>query len=280
MQVALITQLTLSITDFTVQAMATQEQHADWVPLRTSLKLIFTNKRLFFWSAFLVCATIFLSWLGYLFSVDYIDHLVSTIMPAKPEAVGVWGWIKYAAWVTGDWLYLFVSRIVSFFAAFLLAYTLTTPGYAFLSAAAEKVYAGEFFDADAAMSLAGIVRDIVEGLKIALFGILITIASLFLNFIPVIGQATVFLVYCYYSTLMFIDYPASRRRWHLGQKLYWMRKHSSSAFRLGVGPALISLIPLVNIFAMALIFPVLTVHASINFSAIEVARKRYELMKS
>jgi CysZ protein len=72
---------------------------------------------------------------------------------------------------------------------------------------------------------------------------------------------------------MFVDYPASRRGWSLGRKLHWLRTHSSPAFRLGVLPALISMIPLLNIFAIALIFPLLTVHSTLNFSAIELAKK-------
>ncbi|PIE63970.1 MAG: hypothetical protein CSA26_10430 [Desulfobacterales bacterium] len=114
----------------------------------------------------------------------------------------------------------------------------------------------------------------------ALLGILITIVALVVNFIPGIGQACVFLLYTYYSALMFIDYPASRRRWGLGKKLQWMRTHSSPAFRLGIGPALISMVPVVNIFAMALLFPLLTVHTTLNFSEIEISKKKNNLPQS
>ena len=114
-----------------------------------------------------------------------------------------------------------------------------------------------------------------EGIKIAVFGIVVTIVALFINFIPGIGQAAVFLLYTYYSALMFIDYPASRRRWSLGEKIGWLRNQSSPAFRIGVLPALVSMVPLLNIFAMALLFPILTIHATLNFSAIELAKKRY-----
>ncbi len=251
-----------------------QRNYAEWIPLATTIKLIFTRRQLFLWSFLLVCSTIGLTWLGNWLLTDYADRLQASLFAAEPSTEGIWGWIRHATWVAGSWLYHIVSRIVSFYLSFLLAYTLTTPGYAFLSAAAEKLHAGEFFDADAAFTLAGIIRDIFEGLKIALFGVVITIVALLLNFVPAIGQAAAFLLYCYYSALLFLDYPTSRRRWHLGQKLLWLRQYSSPAFRLGLGPALISMIPLVNIFAMALLFPLLTVHASLNFSAIEVARKR------
>ncbi len=249
---------------------------AEWIPLSTSIKLIFTRKRLFFWSALLVCLTITLTWLGDWLLTSYADTLQETLLPAEPSAAGIWGGIKHAAWATAAWFYLVISRVVSFYLAFILAYTITTPGYSFLSTAAEQMHAGEFFDADAAFSLAGVIRDILEGLKIALFGGVITIFALLLNVIPGIGQAAAFILYCYYSALMFLDYPASRRRWHLGDKIAWMRQHKGAVFRLGLGPAIISMIPLINIFAMALFFPLLTVHASLNFSAIEIAKKRQE----
>lgn len=246
-----------------------------WVPLSTAVRLIFSRKKLFALSAILVLLTFVLTWIGYLISVDFVDQLSGSFFPEAPVTESIWGWIKYAGWFAGTWLFVIVSRIVAFYIAFLLAYSLTTPGYAFLSAAAEQIHAGDDFDPDAAFTLTGILIDIFEGLKIACFGILVTVVALFVNFIPVFGQAAVFLLYCYYSAMLFLDYPASRRRWGLRRKLRWMAEQSSPSFRLGVGPALISMIPIINIFAMALFFPLLTVHATLNFSAIELAKKRY-----
>ena len=72
---------------------------------------------------------------------------------------------------------------------------------------------------------------------------------------------------------MFIDYPASRRRWNLGSKLGWLRENGSFAFRLGLIPAVASMIPLLNLILMALIFPLFTVHATLNFYVIEHNKK-------
>lgn len=244
-----------------------------WIPLTTSLKLIFTRKRLFLWSAILVFVTFGLTWLGFLLSVDLMDKLTGNFINTPPDTDTILGWIKHKGWVVAKWLFLIISKIIAFYVAFIIAYTITTPGYSFLSAAAEKMYAGEHFDPDANFTLAGILVDIFEGLKIAFFGIIVTVAALLVNFIPGIGQVLAFLLYTYYSTLMFIDFPTSRRRWRLGRKLGWLRQHSSQSFRIGVGPALISMIPLINIFAMAILFPILTVHSSLNFAAIEVNQK-------
>ncbi len=245
----------------------------EWIPISRSFFLLLSRKRLFGLSFLLILTTIGLTWIGYLVTVDLVDRLTVGFMASPPATETVWGWIKYSSWVAVSWLFLVVSRIVAFYFAFLLAYTVTTPGYAFLSAAAERIHAGDEFDPDAAFTLAGIVRDILEGIKIALFGLGVTVAALVVNFIPGLGQLAVILLYTYYSALMFLDYPASRRRWTLGRKIDWMRVHGGSTFRIGILPALLSMIPLLNIFVIALLFPVLTVHATLNFSSIEVGRK-------
>ena len=243
----------------------------EWIPLSRSFVLMISRKKLFGWSFFLFLLTIILTWLGFLVSVDFIDGFSKSFISTAPVTDSGWGWVKFVGWQIGNWLFLLVSRIVAFYFAFLLAYTLTTPGYAFLSAAAEKLYAGEKFTADNDFTVAGIGRDIFEGLKIALFGIGVTIMALLVNFIPGLGQIAVVLLYTFYSTLMFIDYPTSRRRWSLGEKIQWLRTHNGKALRIGLLPALLSMIPIVNIFAVALLFPLLTIHATLNFSAIELA---------
>ncbi|MFT5702012.1 MAG: CysZ protein [Desulforhopalus sp.] len=248
---------------------------AQWQPLSRSLWLIISRKRLFAWSSLLVLITIMLTWIGYQFAIDFLDDFSAQFFSMNPAPGTILGWIEGKALIAGNWLYHIVSRILAFYLAFLLAYSLTTPGYAFLSSSAEKIFAGEDFDPDAKFCITGILIDIFEGLKIAFFGILVTIVALFVNFIPVIGQVAVFLLYTYYSALMFLDYPASRRRWGLRRKISWLYNNSSPSFRIGVFPALISMIPILNIFAIALLFPVLTVHATLNFSAIELAHKRY-----
>ena len=97
----------------------------------------------------------------------------------------------------------------------------------------------------------------------------VTIAALFANFIPVVGQVVVLLIYTFYSALVFVDYPASRHRWSLGRKVGWVRDYYKRSFRLGIFPALISMVPVINIFFMALLFPLFTVHTTLNFIAIE-----------
>ncbi|MEE4243460.1 MAG: EI24 domain-containing protein, partial [Desulfopila sp.] len=221
------------------------------------MAFLFRRKRLVGLSALLFLATIFLTWLGYQLALDFIDSISGTFFATPPETATILGWLKHKGWVVLKWLYLFITRIVAFYLAFIIAYTLTSPGYVVLSTAAEKLQAGDRYELDDDLSLRGILLDMWEGLKIAGFGIIVTIVALLANFIPLVGQIVAFLLYTYYSALMFLDYPASRRRWSLGRKLGWLGKHRGHSFRLGLFPALISMIPIVNIFIIALLFPIL-----------------------
>lgn len=244
-----------------------------WYTISYSISFMFRRKRLLVWSTLLFLATIAFTAAGYALSIELIDSLASGFLTDPPSPEGVWGWIKNKGWLLGQWLFILITRIVSFYLAFLIAYALTSPGYAFLSVAAEKLHTGDRFEPDDGLTLRNILIDIFEACKIALFGVLVTIVALMVNFLPGIGQGIVFLLYTYYSALMFVDYPSSRRRWSLSRKIYWIRQHGSTSFKIGVLPALVSMIPLLNIFLMSLIFPVMTVYSTLNFSAIELNNK-------
>lgn len=244
-----------------------------WIPLGHSLAFLLKKPRLFALSLLLFIVTIAFTWLGYQLSINFVDSITSSFFIIPPDSETILGWIKHKGWLILKWLYLFTSRIVAFYLAFLIAYTLTSPGYGLLSTAAEKIQAGDKFEMDEGFTLRGILLDIYEAMKIACFGILVTIAAIAANFVPVAGQMLAFLIYTYFSALMFLDYPASRRRWSLGRKIDWLRTYSGPSFRLGVLPALVSMIPIINIFFMALLFPVLTVHATLNFTNLELQKK-------
>ena len=246
-----------------------------WVSLSQSTSFLLTKPRLLSWAVLLVLVTILLTWGGFLLTTGLLDDLTGTFFSTPPEKNSIWGWFKYCGWVSARWLFLVISRMVSFFLAFLAAYSLSTPLYAFLSASAENLYSGGLIE-DEKFTFSGVLRDLAEGIKIGAFGIIVTIVAIFLGFIPLVGQAAVILTYTLYATLMFIDYPASRRRWSLGEKLYWIRHNLPFSIRLGIVPALLSMVPLVNIFFMAIIFPLFTVHSTLNFYETEVYRMRYQ----
>jgi len=250
------------------------EQHdtPKWIPLWSSLSFLLRSGTLIGWSLALTLATVLLTWLGFLLTTGLIDSLTGSFLTAEPARDGLLGWLKYSGWWLATMLFFFISRVISFFVAFLLAYTLTSPFYSFLSGAAEKRFLGDAYEDDDGLSVAGICRDLFEGLKIAGFGLVVTVFALLISFVPLFGQLTVIFLYTCYATLMFIDYPASRKRWSLGRKLSWLRRHLAASLRLGFLPAVIGMIPVVNVLFMALLFPLLTVHATLNFCRIERAR--------
>jgi Uncharacterized protein involved in cysteine biosynthesis len=240
-----------------------------WVPFSTSCRFLFRHPRLLAISLLLMLLTGGLTWLGCLYSVDMIDHFSGSFFTTPPVVERFWHWPVLWGWTALKWLYLLLTRTAAFYLAFVLAYCLTTPGYAFLSIWAGNRYCGQAGDGEAVFSLTGALIDLREGIKTGAVGVLVTVVSLVVNFIPGIGQVAVLLLYSYYTALMFVDYPASRYRWTMKQKLGWLRRYGGRSFRLGFFPAVISMVPLLNIFLMALLFPLFTVHATLNFLAIE-----------
>jgi len=244
------------------------------ISLATSLSFLLGKKSLLGWSTLLVIITIAFTWVGFMLTTGLIDNLTGSFFETAPAHGSWWGWIKYGGWIIAKYLFVLISRLISFFLAFIIAYSLTTPFYGILSTSAEKIYWGKDFEDDDGFSIRGILIDLFEGFKVAAFGILITVVALFTGFVPIIGQIAVFLIYTFYSALMFVDYPASRRRWGLRRKLLWLRHHHEQALRLGLVPAAISLIPVLNMFLLAAIFPLFTVHAALNFSAVELYHRQ------
>jgi CysZ protein len=210
-----------------------------------------------------------LTWLGYLFSVTLITQFTGSYFTTAPVVEHFWHWPLLWGWTAIKWIVFVISRVVAFYLAFVLAYCLTTPGYVFLSTWAGNVYTDNAGEGEAGFTLAGFVIDLREGAKIGGIGLLVTVAALFANFIPVLGQVTVFVLYVYYSALMFVDFPSSRYRWTLGQKICWVRRYRNQCFRLGLLPALISMVPVLNVFLMALLLPLFTIHTTLNFLGVE-----------
>jgi len=242
-----------------------ENNRGKWVPLPVSAAFLFCHIRLVIWSSLLVAMTGLFTWMGYHEAIHLVDGLVGNFFQSAPVHHGLWGWSIFIVWFVGKYLFLFVSRTTSFYLAFLMAYCLTTPGYVFLSGSAERLYLGKSAQSTGRFSLVTMLVDLWEGLKIGAVGILVTVVALALNFLPVVGQILAMLLYIFYSALMFVDYPASNQHWTLGQKLNWLRINRGRAFRLGLLPAFISMIPVINIVVMALFFPLFTVHTTLNF---------------
>ena len=248
---------------------ASEASQPPWVPLRFSFFFLLRHPRLLGWGLILVVLTGGFTWLGYLFSVHLIDQFTGSYFSTPPVVEHLWHWPLFWGWTAMKWVFLVLSRVVAFYLAFLLAYCLTTPGYVFLSTSAGNHYTEKAGEGEAVFTLAGVLVDLQEGMKIGAIGLLATVAALLANFIPVVGQVTVFVIYVFYSTLLLVDFPSSRYRWSLGQKLRWVQQHGYQCFRLGLLPAVISMVPVFNVLLMALLLPLFTIHTTLNFLAIE-----------
>ncbi len=239
----------------------------------SSMNFLIRHIRLVAWSVLLVAATWALTWFWYVEAVSLINGLTQHFFQAVPNSSGIWGWIIHKAWAIMQFFFVLVTRLTSFYLAFLISYCLTSPGYVFLSGSVEKIYMKNNRKENSLnrgrFSLAMAINDLWEGIKIGLLGVLVTIIAIAVNFIPVIGQILVFLIYVFYSALMFIDYPASNRHWSLKRKIKWVFTHYTHSFRIGVMPALVSMIPIINIMFMALLFPLFTIHTTLTFISTE-----------
>jgi CysZ protein len=240
-----------------------------WISLGDAAQFIFRYPKLLSLSAVLIFFTGLITWGAMSFSLEFIDGLTSGFFNTSPEAVHFWQRPLVWGWQVIHWLYIVMSRVIVFYLSFLVAYCITSPGYVFLSMLAGNRFSPNVAAGEASFTLSGIIIDIWEGIKIGMVGVVASLLALAVNFLPVIGQVAAFLIYVFYSTLMFIDFPSSRYRWNLRQKIGWVVSHKETSFRLGLFPALISLVPILNIFFLALLFPLFTVHTTLNYLIIE-----------
>lgn len=234
-----------------------------------SAGFLLRHPKLVFVSTVLIVCTGILTWFGMHESLLFLDSLTGHFFSTQPDIQGFWHWPALVGWKILSWFFLIITRVIAFYLAFLVAYCITSPGYVFLSYLAGNRFTGKAREGEASMTLSGIMIDLWEGVKIGLIGIFATILAFLVNFIPFIGQALAFLIYVFYSTLMFIDFPSSRYRWHLGQKIGWVYRNRNASFMLGLLPAAITMVPVLNLFFMALLFPLFTIHTTLNYLVIE-----------
>ncbi|MFN2354196.1 MAG: cysteine biosynthesis protein, partial [Desulfopila sp.] len=133
-----------------------------YIPLSQSIAFLLGKKRLLGWSLLLFIVTIFFTWITYQLCVTLVDDLTAGFFSSAPETATLLGWLQHKGWLLLQWLYLFTTRIIAFYLAFLLAYTVTTPGYVFLSASAEKLQAGSLYEEDAPLTVGGVLLDLYE----------------------------------------------------------------------------------------------------------------------
>ena len=239
----------------------------NWIPLRENIQFLLKHPQLLALTVILLAATILITFLGYSVIILFFEDLTRAFFKTAPAGTSVFDALYRFGWHVLLWLYIISTGLIAFYIALLVGYSITAPGYMFLSNSTEKIdetgsMEGESFEFDM------LVDDLIEGLKIAGMGILTAIFLFFITFVPIFGIIVAFIVLMFYSTLMFIDFPASKRHWTLSQKFQWVYKHPIISARLGFIPALVGMIPIFNIVFIAFLFPLLTVHTTRNFRLI------------
>ena len=238
-----------------------------WIPLKENIGFLLKHPQLLAVTISLLAATILITFLGYSIFISFATDFTGQFFKTPPAGTAVFDTIYRFGWYVLLWLYIISTRLIAFYVAFLISYSITSPGYMFLSNAVERIdetgsIEGEGFEIEL------IIDDLIEGLKIAGMGIGIAILLFFITFVPVVGIIIAFIVLMLYSALMFIDFPAAKRHWTLSQKIRWIVDHPLVASKLGFIPALVGMIPILNVLFIAVLFPVFTIHTTRNFARI------------
>lgn len=246
--------------------------------LKNAAKAIFKNGKLTVASLAVVLAMIVITIFSYHQISSWISSLTAPFFDKEPLTESFFDYIYFFGWVITRIVFKAVAAIVVFYAAFIFSYTITSPLYSFISIIAEDIYFGRPED-DADFTIEGILEDVLQALKIAGMALIFTVFAFFVNFVPVIGQITAVAIYIVINSLMLLDFPTSRRRWSLSEKTVWVRKNLITTLRIGSFPTIISMIPFVNSFILAFLFPLFVVHATMNFASVEKAKTETEKEK-
>lgn len=237
--------------DFIKEKLASEKGGAS---LLTAIRAVFQSDKLLVASLSVVLATL----LAAIFFFHQIDSwatvkLLNLYTPPQE------GFLFYLNWIFVKLLSIFI-----FYISLILSYTITSPLYSFISMLAENIYFGKPAD-EADFSFSGICKDLIQAVKISLASALISFAAFFLNFIPFAGQIAAIIAYIFVNSLLLFDFPTSRRRWFLKQKIRWIFKHPVTMLRVGTLPAFISFLPVISNIIIPFLFPFLVVHATMNF---------------
>ena len=91
-----------------------------WVSLGYSVAFIFRYPKLLSVSLLLVGLTALLTWIGAHFTLGLVDSFTGNFFVQPPAADHFWKYPLVWGWYLLDWVFLFISRIIVLYLAFLL----------------------------------------------------------------------------------------------------------------------------------------------------------------
>ncbi len=236
-----------------------------YISLSESINFFFRNKSMLFASFIIIAITFMVSIIAQSLVGDLVEHSGFFLVnePAKP--VDLIGEIWSFAWTLLHGLYIVFVRITVFYITFFIAYTFSSPLYSLISFFTEKIFKGGRVDDDVPLSFDQAVKDIIEALKLTIVVFAVSIASFFVSAIPLFGPLISFGGFVMINALILFDFAAARKGWSLKKKIQWTWNNKVTSFKIGFIPALVSMIPIFNIFFLVFIYPVFTVYGTLNF---------------
>lgn len=207
----------------------------------------------------IIINTVFFSVIFY-FAYKYFNKWMTSLLPQGDA----WYWVVLT--------YLVAVLVVAFLLLFMaLTFTMcanlfASPFNDALSSKTEMIVTGK---QDSPISLKAIIaeigRTIVEELKKIGFYVVIAVALLFLNFIPVIGSLIYFVLYTlltiFWLGMSFLDYTFARHEYKFGAKMKYCRSNLMPVMGFGSAIFVGALIPLFNL----VFFPIAVVGGTLLF---------------
>jgi len=190
---------------------------------------------------------------------SYYDDLGGAVWSLFPQS-----WTDASGWVGGllrvvHWIIELIAGILitllGFILVLLLSSVVAAPFNDALSEAVERMLTGA---PPPSFSLRRMTADLVRTVRLELLKVLVYLAvvgPMFLAsfFIPGLGQIVSlagFVLTAVYLGIDYIDWPAARRNWSVGDRLAFTRRQIPAVAGFGLGVWVLLFIPLVNLLFM------------------------------
>ncbi len=210
-------------------------------------KFLFRHPRLLPFALIPILINIVLFAIGFYLSLSYFNRWLEALIPDG----NAWYWIALVYLLTV--LVVLVLLLIIVLSFTILANIIASPFNDALSARTESLALGR--EAGAPFSLVDILREmgrtVIEEFKKILFYLIAVGLLLFLNFIPVLGQALYGFLFTVLTIvwlgLSFLDYAMARHDYRFGGKLAFIRSNFLPVFGYGAGIFAGALIPIFNL---------------------------------
>ncbi|MCK5808342.1 hypothetical protein KAH37_05090, partial [bacterium] len=110
-----------------------------WIPLRENIRFLLKHPQLLALTVILLAATVLVTFLGYSVIIAFFEDFTRAFFKTAPAGTTMWDTIYRFGWHILLWLYMISSRLIAFYIALLIGYSITSPGYMFLSNSVERI---------------------------------------------------------------------------------------------------------------------------------------------